>query len=401
MTLDLTRIAQGIAAKEHRSMTQSKHGWQQHVLSSTERPPALDFDGYRNRPPAQRAKYDTARGRFHQGLDQIETDQMLSAFGTMDRHLAALLADSSVARPGVILSGEANAGKSTILTGWGRKTEVALRDAVGMPLTLGQEGAPRLDNNAEYLPICYFNLADSVGASLRNALRFYNPRNPVTGRITIDSLIHQLATFVEHCRTSVILMDQVHQIRQANRGPGEVSEAIKQIMDTCTSTVLIGAGIGVEHLRIFSDGNSVGEARLGQTGGRFSMHPVVAYDRYDPASKAAWERLLRTMEQELILLKGQPGDLLGLSEYILDRTEGLTGAVMKLLRSGANEAIANGDERITRQVLRRIEVSAFADIASGHITATQHRGPKQPVAKTIVGKRGPSSHIRSGPSVVP
>ena len=398
MTIDLANIARSVAAKEQRSMAQSKRGWQQHVLSTTSKPPTLEMANYQKRPPSQREQYDRARSAFHQGLDQIQTDQMVSSFDTMDRHLAALLADSAIARPGVILSGEANAGKSTILTAWGRNVELRFREAMQLPLLPDLSVAPRLGNNAEYLPVCYFNLADSVGASLRNGVRFYNPDIPLNGRITIDGYIHIFATFVEQCRTSVILMDQMHEIRQASRGPSEVSEAIKQIMDTCPSTVLVGAGIGVEHLRIFSDGNSVGDARLGQTGGRFSLHPVRAYDRFDPTSLQAWGRLLRTIDGELLLLKGQPGDLLALSDYILDRTEGLTGAVMKLLRSGANDAISSGEERITRKVLNRVQVSAFADIASGHVKATSRPRPLEPAPKAPRASRKSPSHITSGPS---
>lgn len=397
---DLALITRAIAASEHRDKPQSKHGWQQHVLSVTPKPPVLTVAGYQKRTPAEQAKYDMARVRFHQGLVQIETDQMLRAYEAMDQTLSVLTAHSPVARPGLILSGQANAGKSTILTSWGRRVELQLRDALGLPLDPELGIPPRLGNNAEYLPVAYFNLAGAVGSTLRNALRFYLPSIPITGKITIDSQLAQLADLVQQCRTSVILMDQVHEIRQATRGPAEVSEAIKQIMDTCPSTVVIGAGIGVEHLKIFSDGNSVGDAKLGQTGGRFALHTVLAYDRYDQDSLNAWLRLIGTVERELILLKGQPGDLLKLSEYILDRTGGLTGAAMKLLRNGANIAIASGEERITRKVLDRVDVSAFADLDSGHVKSTVRGNAAEPRRRPAAKARAKASHIVSSEGAV-
>lgn len=361
---DIDRIASMISQREHRSTTQMKWGWQQHVRAEPAVPPSYTPAQYSRLSPSGRAKYDEDRLRFHLELDRIETTQMRQAEAVLNQHLQALVADSAVARPGVMISGVAYTGKSTIAVMWARKVELALRRAQGLLLPDDPELAvPRLPGGAEYLPVVYFSLADSVGGSLRNGLRFFDPVIPKRSP-SIDEMLARLARLVQACGTRILILDQVHEI--AKRGPAEVSEAIKQLMDNCPSTLIVGAGIGVEQTAIFSDGHSRGKAQLGQTGGRFSLVPVNPFDPLDPQSMDDWAVLLTTMEKELRLTKAQPGDILQLSNEILRRTYGLTGVVMTLVRGAANLAITTGTERITKKVLDGISLNAFSDLQSGH-----------------------------------
>lgn len=376
---EVDRLARMIAKREHRWSTQTKIGWQQHVLATPSTPPQYDHAAYRKLSVTGRARYDEDRIRFHLDLNRVETAQMTAAFTVLNQHLTALVGDSPVARPGAMLSGHAYTGKSTIAVSWGKSVEQSLRQAADMSLPDDNSSAPpRLPTGAEFLPVAYFSLADSVGGSLRNALRFYDPVLPAKSP-SIDTMIARLSRLVQACGTRLLLLDQVHEI--AKRGPAEVSEAIKQVMDNCPSTLLVGAGIGIESTAIFSDGHSRGNAQLGQTGGRFTLIPINPYDPLDPDSMNEWVTLLATMEKHLRLTKKQPGDLLELSDDILNRTGGLTGVLMTLIRGAANEAITSGTERITKRVLDRISLNAFSDLASGHTEP-----PKPPTARATKRK---------------
>lgn len=355
---------------------QTKTGWQALLRAGAPvKPTAKTLAEHRRMPPAERDRYDTARRVYHSSLNQIATPQMLHVHERLTDALAMLAAPSVVCRTGVMLSGEANVGKSTSLVAFGQHIERAARAQTDRPLP--EPGQHRRDDD-EYLPVAYFSADSSVGGTLFNGQRFYD--HVVHPKLTVSQRGANLAERINRSSTRLVLIDQVQEIRSAKSGPQSVSGAIKALMDACTQTLFVGAGIGIEHLDVFSDGFIVAHASLAQTGGRFALLPVPSMrpTDADPTSGTRWLALLNTAESSFLLLKAQPGDIMGLSDYLLNRTGGMTGAVMKLLRDGANLAITSGQERINERLLRQVMVSAQRDLASGAVNSAVPIHRKKP-----------------------
>ena len=379
MSTDLKTLATGIAANEHQGRPQSEHGWQQVVRRRPAAYEQVTKRQYANLSPKQRRDYDQQRQRWHVGLDCIETTRMTQAMDAMNERLQTLNCGSTVARPGVMLSGNASAGKSTIVIEYGRRVELSLREAMKMPLPIDGSPIPRLDTGGEYLPVCYFSIATQAVPTLQNAVRFYNPTLPTSKRLSQNALLSAFVENVERCQTKLIILDQVQSLKEANVGTRAVSDLLKDVMDACPTTLLIGAGIGLDEFRVFSDGLSARQSTLAQTGTRFSLHYVTPYDLNNGDDKRDWARLLTSIERNLHLYDAQEGDLKGLSQHLYDLTGGLTGELMPLLRTAANEAIHTGTERITRTVLNQVRRSAARTIAENgkdKITDVKYRHPR-------------------------
>lgn len=403
----LKLVAQQIATTDHRPRPQIKNGWKQTLIRTDTAPEALSESQYRALPEAQRIRHDQERKRHHEALNSIRTTQMEGALEALSERLGALACEGRVAQPGLLLSGPAGSGKSTTLIQGGRDFDRLVTEArmKAGHLTLDEtnpDAIPRLINTgAEYLPVAYFSLANQVVPTLENAVRFYNPELPEGRRYRQNDLLTMLVNHVEQAETKLILMDQVQNIAGAQAGRLTVSNTIKDIMDACPTTILAGAGIGLEHNRIFTEGFAPEAEELAQTGSRFALYPMTAYDISTSEGQQAWLRLLATVEKHLRLFNHEPKSLLGLSDYLYERTDGLTGSVMPLLRKAANRAITDGDEAITRNVVERILTSAIRDARTGHIKVDigRQKGAKQPISKKPGKPRGKrSSHIRSTPT---
>lgn len=392
-------ILRGVAASEHVGKPQSKEGWQQLLRQETTQQQWLTPQQYNDLDSRSQREYNISRNQHHIRLDAIRTTQMSGALDALWQRFSTLQGGSRVARPGMMISGPANAGKSTALIEFGREVELGLRHETQRPLHGVDEDPYRLPHGAEYLPVCYFSLTDQVVSALSNAVRFYNPSLPVTRKYSRSDLLTMLTDYIHECRTSIILMDQVQLLKNAAVGAQAVSDALKDLMDACPSTMLAGAGIGLEKLRIFTDGYAPEDEDLAQTGSRFALYPMKPYRIDTPEDRKDWLRLLATVDQHLILHNKQDKDLLILSEHIYNRTGGLTGVVMPLLRTAANKAIETGTERVTKDILDSVYTTVIRDINAGHIDVDSGIGPKgaiQPQAKKAGKPRGrPRSHIIS------
>jgi nucleoid DNA-binding protein len=196
--------------------------------------------------------------------------------------------------------------------------------------------------------------------------------------------------YVAKCETRVIAMDQMQNLKHALIGPQAVSEALKNIMDAAPGTMLTGAGIELDTFGVFTEGYRDKDAHLAQTGSRFSLHHMRAYDINEEQSREDWLRLLNTLEKSLLLFKAQPRDLVNNALYLHEATGGLAGEILPLLRNAANHAIAANTERITLDLLERLHKPALRDAegTSRSLSATQpirkSRKPRETRAKSPI-----------------
>jgi hypothetical protein len=109
------------------------------------------------------------------------------------------------------------------------------------------------------------------------------------------------------------------------------------------------AGINVERAGLLPG------PRGEQIAGRYSM---VRTSPFPGDGRRA--TLIAAIEGGLRLHRHQPGSLPGLAGYLHQRTGGMIGSLLWLVRSAAIEAVTDGTEKITRKSMDAIP----ADIAS-------------------------------------
>ena len=73
-----------------------------------------------------------------------------------------------------------------------------------------------------------------------------------------------------------------------------------------------------------------------------------------------WTALIAALEDSLRLHRHRPGTLPGLGRYLHQRTQGMIGSLLWLIRSAAISAVLDGTEKITKKALDNVE----ADITS-------------------------------------
>jgi hypothetical protein len=76
-----------------------------------------------------------------------------------------------------------------------------------------------------------------------------------------------------------------------------------------------------------------------------------------------WLALIATLEDSLRLQAHVPGTLTSLDAHLHQRTSGMIGSLLRLIRSAAIQAVIDGSERITRATLDNIEIDVAAENA--------------------------------------
>lgn len=144
----------------------------------------------------------------------------------------------------------------------------------------------------------------------------------------------------------LLLVDDLHNIR----GPG-VASMLVELRE-------IGSVAGVS-LGCFATREIAYALRQNdQLANRFELKTLPRWRMEDPD----YARLLFTLERRLPLRSASGLASAGLAEHILARADGLIGAVTRLLRQAAVEAVRTGHERIDRAMLDRVGVTTPAAI---------------------------------------
>ena len=84
-----------------------------------------------------------------------------------------------------------------------------------------------------------------------------------------------------------------------------------------------------------------------------------------------WATLIAALEGSLRLHRHKPGNLPELARYLHQRTGGMIGSLLWLIRSAAIQAVMDGTEQVTRKSMDAIPV----DIASQAASQGRQPGP--------------------------
>lgn len=286
----------------------------------------------------EKQRYDRARRVYHMGFGPLNS----RAMERIHKELGSLTVDNlrslPGARSGAIIDGAGTLGKSTIILQLGRKYELLM-----------QKSYQQSKNGhviEAFIPVVYTYVPSSTTTKkmLTSLVEFYGV--PVGKRDTEAEIMKRLMETARACKTSLIILDDIHNLHSRNKSAASVNDLLKELMDKIPAT-FVYAGINTERSVLMLDTVTSGPSRASQTQNRYSLHRVRPFP-YDvmEGEGSEWLEILRTIESHLLLVDYEPGWLERHYLYLYARTAGGIGALMRLLRHSTNNAIRSGIEKL-------------------------------------------------------
>jgi hypothetical protein len=323
----------GPDGQERRDPTTTLTGWRQFVdtdpasftLLAGEQLAALTGQG--------RAAYDEARLDYHSELVVVTTSavrQVIRQGGL----LTVLNRREIGARRGLIVSGDGTTGKTTAIKQFGRAYELRVRARYPGP---GR------------IPVVYVTTPAS-GSPRKLALEFarFLGLPDFTRRDSTTDIAEAVCRVLVDAKIDIVLVDEIHNLNLATRPGEDLSDHLKYFTEHIPAT-FVYAGIDVERSGLFTG------IRGRQLAGRCVLlrtHP------FPCASE--WHALVAALEGALRLHAHVPGTLAGQARYLHQRTGGMIGSLMHLVRAAAITAIQDGTETITPDLLDGIQIDHTA-----------------------------------------
>jgi Bacterial TniB protein len=309
-------------------------GWRRFAGEMPLVPELLDGQVWQGLEPGKRAAYDDDRIAHHSRLLVVQTPAVRDVV-TTGRRLAHLNRSAHYGRSGLIVSGPARTGKTTAITQLAKTIEVFHRR--------------RNPRSGDDIPVVYITVPPAATPKMIAAefARFLGI--PVTRRLNITDIIEAVCGVCTDTKTSVICVDEIHNLNIATRAGAEASDTLKYFSERIPATFVL-AGINVERAGLLSG------ARGEQIAGRFSMIRTGPFPRDEQ-----WATLIAALETSLRLHRHRPGSLPQLAGYLHQRTGGMIGSLLWLIRSAAIQAVIDGTEQVTRKTLEPIGIDITAE----------------------------------------
>lgn len=328
-----TLVSNANSDDEHLQLT-TLRGWRRFVQTIPHAPDLLDGAQLAGLSAEQKMDYDEARLVHHAQLLTIATPTIRRV--TIEgRRLSYLNRHAQTGRCGLIVSGPARTGKTTAIIQMAKTLEVIHRQ--------------RHPYNQADIPVVYITAPPAATARMI-AVEFGRFLGlPALRRANITEVMEAVCGVCIDARTNLVIVDEIHNISLATRSGAEVSDTLKYFAERIPAT-FVYAGINVER-----DGLLTG-TRGEQIAGRFGMVPTAAF----PLGPD-WTALVGAVETSLRLHRHTTGTLARLDKYLHQRTAGMIGSLLRLIRSAAIGAVADGTEAITRDSLDTIAIDIAAE----------------------------------------
>jgi hypothetical protein len=341
----VTATGQDIDDGQHRQLT-TLAGWRAFVEETSAAPELLVDRDWKQLGDTDRLAYDERRLHHHARLLVVATPTIRKVI-TEGRRLSYLNRNAHSGRCGLILSGPARTGKTTALTQLGKTLEVIHRQ--------------RRPHAGGDIPTVYITVPPAATAKMI-AIEFARFLGlPTIRRANITDIVEAVCGVCIDTRTTLIAVDEIHNVSLATRTGAEASDMLKYFSERIPAT-FIYAGIDVERAGLLAG------TRGEQIAGRFGMIRTGVF----PAGEH-WTGLIAVLEDSLRLHRHRPGTLTGLADYLHHRTTGMIGSLLRLIRGAALQAVLDGTERITRRSLDAIEIDIAAQTASTRDTIPRPR----------------------------
>ncbi|MER6442939.1 ATP-binding protein [Streptomyces sp. NPDC001185] len=306
------------------------------------------WDAFVHHSPAPAPAQDTgsglwpqpAREDYHSELAIMRTPAMGDVFTAVRRLLLVNRRQQAGARRGLIISGPAATGKTTTMMALGRSFQLA------------QEH--RQAQQSPCRPVLFISVPPAATPKMlvSEFARFLGM--PLTERLNQTQITNAVCDLLCELGTQLILIDDVHLLDTRRRTGAETSDQLKYLGERIPATFVYSA-IDIETSSLLSG------VRGAQIAGRFRIfrHAPLAYG--SEHDRTVWGDLVQAMEGLLRLRSHRPGTLHRHAAYLHARTGGRIGSLSHLIREAALIAIAEGSERITKQLLSEIELDAAAE----------------------------------------
>jgi hypothetical protein len=285
-----------------------------------------------------RMRYDEERIRYHSELVLVATSTVRDVI-RQGRLLTMLNQREISARRGLIVSGAWATGKSTAIKQLGRTHELLVR---------------RRYPGDHRIPVVYVTTPPK-GSPRKLAAEFarFLGLPTVKSRYNVTDIADSVCQVLIDARTDLVI-DELHNLNTATRAGAEASDTLKYFSERIPATFCY-AGISLERTGLLSG------TRGEQIAGRFGMVRTGPFGQ-DPQ----WTALIAALEDSLRLHRHRPGTLTKLDRYLHQRTHGMIGSLLWLIRSAAINAVLDGTDTITKKSL---------DVVEADITAQSPRPP--------------------------
>jgi len=326
----------------------TKEGWARFVTEHLDAPALLTPSALQQLTESQRAQYDTVRDHYHARLVIVSTPTIRHVAATGRKRILLNRFQHS-ARRGLIVSGAAGTGKTTAITQLGKNYQ-----------QLVHRDQPRPGGS---LPVAYVTVPPAATAKMLAVefARFIGL--PLPSRFSQVELTNKVCDLLCTLRTSLVLIDELHNLDLGTRVGAEASDQIKYLSERIPATFVL-AGVDLEGNGLFAG------RRGGQIASRYSLIRTSPFPYGTSDEQAAWQALVATLENALRLHAHRRGTLLRLSGYLHERTAGMIGSLSHLVREAALDAIINQTEKINQAGLDTVDLDQNAE---HHRTAQQRR----------------------------
>ena len=239
------------------------------------------------------------------------------------------------------------------------------------------------DQGHDRVPVVRINLTSSTNVRSLNAkiCEFYGHPAARRRSSNADLLINIAMDLAISCGTELVVIDDVHFVEPRSQDGSDVINHFKFLGTEFPANFLF-AGVGLYEKGFFSEGKTGAAAKRAQTGRRWIPLGLMPFHVRDSEGKAEWERILKSIEQQIVLADARRGMLVSLAGYIFERTTGHMQSLFSLITQGCYEAIVSGKEVITRDLLETVPIDGAAELACGELQAALATGiwpmPDQP-----------------------
>lgn len=329
----------------------------------------LSHADWRRLSPRRRMLHDLHRAATHANLPIQETPMSAAVSRVMgSRILNNALKHKPTTRAGLMVNGGGYQGKTETVC----EIAAAFEDQW---LDLHQQLNPHAVPGTRDLLATVAYVQTPVTATPKSicqaVLDFYGADH---AKMTLPQLVHAVRTSLYDHGTKVLVLDDVTRLRMHREADQDALDLLRALMSMHVTLVLVGVGIrasgllreGRRDLRtgqvVFPQprqAKSFTDEAATQTERRFDLVDLDPF-RYDtPEAITAWVRHLAGVEDQLRLLRAQPGMLTDgvMPEYLFARTAGVVGLLERLVEDGCAHAIDTGAERLTVDLLGAIDIN--------------------------------------------
>ncbi|WP_330301194.1 TniB family NTP-binding protein [Streptomyces sp. NBC_00503] len=320
-------------------------GWQQFAHTPALVPPTPDT------PPRSVEE----RLAYHSAFVTVRTP----AIDTLATNIRTLMIlgrhQQTTARPSLILTGPAAAGKTTALLHVGRTCHLAHTRAASPP------GKP----SDIQVPVAYVLVPPGATAKMLAAEFARYLAIPTTTRMTQTQITESVCHTYNQTGIRLVLIDEIHRVNPRTTTGAETADLIKDLTERIQAT-FVYAGIDVTSTPLFTG------VRGAQLAGRASLiecGPLPAR----LGNRHPFTDTVTDLENALDLHHHKPGTLPRHATYLHQRTAGRIGSLTRLIRQAAITAIGDGTERITKTALDAIRLDHHAETTHQPRTRTPNR----------------------------